>query len=59
VVNYFPGFAGVNGMAESGQLNPIFHSPSPYPPWAGLLICAAWSAASLALGAIVLQKRDA
>ncbi|MFC8717532.1 ABC transporter permease [Kitasatospora sp. NPDC057198] len=31
----------------------------PYGPWAGLLICAAWTAAALLGGYLVLKKRDA
>jgi ABC-2 type transport system permease protein len=59
LVNYFPGFAGVNAMLLPGDLNPIFGGPLPYPPWLGALICAAWSAVALLIGSQVLRKRDA
>jgi ABC-2 type transport system permease protein len=59
LVNYFPGFAGVNTMIESGQPNPIFGAVSPYAPWIGALICAVWSAGALLTGSAVLRRRDA
>ncbi|WP_372669642.1 ABC transporter permease [Amycolatopsis kentuckyensis] len=59
LVPYFPGIAGVNAMVESGQPNPVTQSVAPYAPWVGLVICAAWAAAALAVGAAVLRRRDA
>ncbi|WP_158886336.1 ABC transporter permease [Amycolatopsis anabasis] len=59
ILGFFPGLAGTNGMVGSGQQNPVFHTPSPYAPWIGLLICAVWSAVSLAAGRMVLTRRDA
>ncbi|MFJ7218636.1 ABC transporter permease [Amycolatopsis sp. NPDC098790] len=59
LVPYFPGIAGVNAMVEAGKPNPITMAPAPYAPWVGLLICAAWAAAALVVGAAVLRRRDA
>jgi ABC-2 type transport system permease protein len=59
LVNYFPGFAGVNTMIEAGQPNPIFGGMSPYAPWAGVVICAVWATVGLLAGSAVLRKRDA
>ncbi|MEV6911357.1 ABC transporter permease [Amycolatopsis sp. NPDC051071] len=59
LVNYFPGFAGVNAMVTSGQPNPIFGGVAPYAPWVGIALCAAWAAAGLAAGSTVLRRRDA
>ncbi|MDT7724115.1 MAG: type transport system permease protein, partial [Actinomycetota bacterium] len=59
LVNYFPGFAGINAMLMPGDLNPIFGGTLPYTPWLGALICAAWSAVALLIGSQVLRKRDA
>nr|WP_297541817.1 ABC transporter permease subunit [Amycolatopsis sp.] len=59
VVDYFPGFAGVNAMTPTGEANPVFGTFSPYPHWVGLLICAAWTAAALLAGVTVLRRRDA
>ncbi|WP_370947012.1 ABC transporter permease [Amycolatopsis sp. cg5] len=59
LVDYFPGFAGVNGMLPEGEMNPIFHTPTVYAPWIGTLSCAAWSVAALVAGSVVLRKRDA
>lgn len=59
LVDYFPDFAGVNGMLPKGELNPILHSPTVYAPWIGVLSCAAWSVAALAAGSVLLRKRDA
>ncbi len=58
-VPYFPGIAGVNAMVEAGQPNPITMTAAPYPPWVGLAICAAWAAAALLVGGVVLRRRDA
>lgn len=59
VVDYFPGFAGVNMMTPAGEPNALFGTVSPYSVWVGLLICAAWTAAALAAGTTVLHRRDA
>lgn len=59
LVPYLPGIAGVNAMVESGQPNPVTQAVAPYAPWVGLLICAAWAAVALAVGAEVLRRRDA
>ncbi|WP_414940129.1 ABC transporter permease [Amycolatopsis sp. cmx-11-51] len=59
IVNYFPGFAGVNAMFTSGEPNPIFGGIAPYAPWVGIVLCAAWAAAGLATGSTVLRRRDA
>lgn len=59
LVNYFPGFAGVNAMVTSGQPNPIFGGVAPYAPWVGVALCAAWAAAGLVTGSAVLRRRDA
>ncbi|MFD6070107.1 ABC transporter permease [Amycolatopsis lurida] len=59
LVNYFPGFAGVNAMVTSGQPNPIFGGVAPYAPWVGVALCAAWAAAGLITGSTVLRRRDA
>ncbi|MFJ8913961.1 ABC transporter permease [Amycolatopsis sp. NPDC102389] len=59
LVNYFPGFAGVNAMVTAGQPNPIFGGVAPYAPWVGVALCAAWAAAGLVTGSTVLRRRDA
>ncbi|WP_290057887.1 ABC transporter permease [Amycolatopsis solani] len=59
LVAYFPGIAGMNAMVEAGHPNPITMAPAPYAPWVGLVVCAAWSAAGLAVGTAVLRRRDA
>lgn len=59
LVNYFPGFAGVNAMVTPGQPNPIFGGVAPYAPWVGVALCAAWAAAGLVTGSTVLRRRDA
>lgn len=59
LIDFFPGIAGVNGMLPKGELNPVFHSPTPYAPWIGMATCVAWSVAALAAGSAVLHKRDA
>jgi len=59
LVNYFPGFAGVNAMVTSGEPNPIFGGVAPYAPWVGVALCTAWAAAGLAAGSTVLRRRDA
>ncbi|KZB86840.1 ABC transporter permease [Amycolatopsis regifaucium] len=59
LVNYFPGFAGVNAMVTSGEPNPIFGGVAPYAPWVGIALCTAWAAAGLATGSTVLRRRDA
>lgn len=46
----FPSTAGLHMMNLSTE---------PYPPLVGLLIVAAWAAASLGVGLVVLNKRDA
>jgi ABC-2 type transport system permease protein len=56
---YFPGIAGVNAMVEAGQPNPITMTVAPYAPWAGLAICAAWTAAAVLTGTTILRRRDA
>ncbi|MFD8594141.1 ABC transporter permease subunit [Kitasatospora sp. NPDC059646] len=53
VVRYFPDRAGQAAL----QVYPT--SDYPYGPWTGLLICAAWTAAALIGGYLVLKKRDA
>ncbi|MFE9422807.1 ABC transporter permease [Kitasatospora sp. NPDC006697] len=53
VAHYFPDFAG-------RQMLTVFPEPSvPYGWWAGFGICAAWTLAALAGGALVLKRRDA
>ncbi|WP_037307697.1 ABC transporter integral membrane protein [Amycolatopsis orientalis] len=59
LVNYFPGFAGVNAMVTSGEPNPIFGGVAPYAPWVGIALCTAWAVAGLAAGSTVLRRRDA
>ncbi|WP_410605873.1 ABC transporter permease [Amycolatopsis sp. lyj-90] len=59
LVNYFPGFAGVNAMLSAGEPNPIFGGIAPYSPWIGIVLCTAWAAAGLAAGSTVLRRRDA
>ncbi|SDZ02722.1 ABC-2 type transport system permease protein [Amycolatopsis xylanica] len=59
LIDYFPGFAGINGMLPKGELNPVFHTPTVYAPWIGMLSCAAWSVGALAAGSVLLRKRDA
>ncbi len=59
LVPYFPGIAGLNAMVEAGHPNPITMTPAPYAPWVGLLVCACWTAAALAVGTAVLRRRDA
>ncbi|ONF64719.1 ABC transporter permease [Amycolatopsis keratiniphila] len=59
LVNYFPGFAGVNAMVTPGERNPIFGGVAPYAPWVGVALCAAWAAAGLVAGSTVLRRRDA
>ncbi|THA70420.1 ABC transporter permease [Streptomyces sp. A0958] len=57
VAQYFPDQAGSKIM----QVVPdaLNSNPSPYGPWAGLLIMVAWVAASVIGGFLVLKKRDA
>ncbi|THA33616.1 ABC transporter permease [Streptomyces sp. A1277] len=57
VARYFPDQAGSKIM----QVVPdaMNSDPSPYGPWAGLLIMVAWVAASVIGGFLVLKKRDA
>ncbi|KAB2349041.1 ABC transporter permease subunit [Actinomadura rudentiformis] len=50
VADALPSTAGRHFMAGEG---------GPYPPAVGLLILAAWAVASLALGTVVLRRRDA
>ncbi|KDN83580.1 ABC transporter permease [Kitasatospora cheerisanensis] len=52
-VRYFPDQAGRTAL----EVFPT--SDHPYGPWTGLLICAAWTAAALLGGYLVLKKRDA
>ncbi|MEU3626319.1 ABC transporter permease [Amycolatopsis coloradensis] len=59
ILNYFPGFAGVNAMLSPGEPNPIFGGIAPYAPWVGIVLCTAWAAAGLAAGSTVLRRRDA
>ncbi|AUI65014.1 ABC transporter permease [Amycolatopsis sp. BJA-103] len=59
ILNYFPGFAGVNAMLSAGEPNPIFGGIAPYAPWVGIVLCTAWAAAGLAAGSTVLRRRDA
>ncbi|MFF7993124.1 ABC transporter permease subunit [Kitasatospora xanthocidica] len=53
LAHYFPDYAGSRMLLVYEQ-----HG-QPYGPWAGFLICLAWTAAALAGGALVLKKRDA
>ncbi|MFI5614628.1 ABC transporter permease [Amycolatopsis sp. NPDC051903] len=59
IMNYFPAFAGINGMVPSGEANPMMGGIAPYSPLVGVLICLVWAAAGLLLGTSVLKKRDA
>ncbi|MEC3982618.1 ABC transporter permease [Amycolatopsis sp. H20-H5] len=59
LVDYFPGFAGVNAMTEPGVPNAVFGAVSPYAPWVGVAPAAAWASAGLLAGAAVLRRRDA
>ncbi|MFJ1752392.1 ABC transporter permease subunit [Kitasatospora sp. NPDC088134] len=53
VAHYFPDWAG------SRSIQVYQPADQPYGPWVGLLICAAWAAAALLCGYLVLKKRDA
>ncbi|MFJ8626698.1 ABC transporter permease subunit [Kitasatospora sp. NPDC093550] len=53
LAHYFPDYAGSRMLLVYEQ-----HG-QPYGPWAGFLICLAWTAAALTGGALVLKKRDA
>ncbi|OKJ07459.1 ABC transporter permease subunit [Kitasatospora sp. CB01950] len=53
VVRYFPDRAG------SAALQVVPTGDHPYGPWTGLAICAAWAAAALIGGYLVLKHRDA
>ncbi|GAB7180945.1 ABC transporter permease subunit [Kitasatospora sp. Ki12] len=53
LAHYFPDYAGSRMLLVYEQ-----HG-QPYGPWAGFLICLAWTAAALAGGALVLKRRDA
>ena len=53
LAHYFPDYAGSRMLLVYEQ------SGQPYGPWAGLLICLAWTLAALAGGALVLKSRDA
>ncbi|AXB44810.1 ABC transporter permease subunit [Amycolatopsis albispora] len=57
VTQFFPGLAGTNAMVSG--VSPVLGLPMPYPSWLGLPICAVWSAGALALGHVLLRKRDA
>ncbi|MGW0559549.1 ABC transporter permease subunit [Streptomyces sp. NPDC003016] len=52
---YLPDQAGSKIM----QVVPPLDGDAPYGPWGGLLIMAAWVAAALAGGYVLLKKRDA
>ncbi|WP_033214729.1 ABC transporter permease [Kitasatospora phosalacinea] len=52
-IKYFPDQTG-------GAITQVFPTDDlPYGPWTGLLICAAWTAAALVGGYLVLRRRDA
>ncbi len=53
VAHYFPDWAG------SRAIQVYQPASQPYGPWTGLLICAAWTAAALLCGYLVLKRRDA
>lgn len=53
LAHYFPDYAGSRMLLVYEQ-----HG-QPYGPWAGFLICLAWTLAALVGGALVLKKRDA
>ncbi|MER7769311.1 ABC transporter permease subunit [Kitasatospora sp. NPDC096140] len=53
LAHYFPDYAGSRMLLVYEQ-----HG-QPYGPWAGFLICLAWTAAALVGGVLVLKKRDA
>ncbi|WP_326568655.1 ABC transporter permease [Amycolatopsis rhabdoformis] len=59
ILNYFPAFAGINGMVPAGDTNPMMGGIAPYSPIVGVLICLVWAAAGLFIGTSVLKKRDA
>ncbi len=53
VAHYFPDYAGSRMLLVYEQ-----HG-QPYGPWAGFVICLAWTVAALVGGALVLKNRDA
>ncbi|MEV7777374.1 ABC transporter permease subunit [Kitasatospora sp. NPDC088351] len=53
LAHYFPDYSGSRMMLVYEQ-----HG-QPYGPWAGFLICLAWTLAALVGGALVLKNRDA
>ncbi|BFV57271.1 ABC transporter permease subunit [Kitasatospora sp. CMC57] len=53
LAHYFPDYAGSRMMLVYEQ-----HG-QPYGPWAGFLICLAWTVAAVLGGILVLKKRDA
>ncbi|MGW2547031.1 ABC transporter permease subunit [Kitasatospora sp. NPDC001574] len=53
LAHYFPDYAGSRMMLVYEQ------NGQPYGPWAGFLICLAWTVAALVGGALVLKRRDA
>ncbi|MET9613956.1 ABC transporter permease subunit [Kitasatospora indigofera] len=53
LAHYFPDYAGSRMLLVYEQ------SGQPYGPWAGFLICLAWTLAALVGGALVLKSRDA
>ncbi|MGW4486760.1 ABC transporter permease [Amycolatopsis sp. NPDC004368] len=59
IMNYFPAFAGINGMVPAGGTNPMMGGTAPHSPIVGVLICLVWAAAGLFVGTSVLKKRDA
>ncbi|MFD0257708.1 ABC transporter permease subunit [Kitasatospora indigofera] len=53
LAHYFPDYAGSRMLLVYEQ------NGQPYGPWAGFLICLAWTLAALVGGALVLKSRDA
>lgn len=53
LAHYFPDYAGSRMLLVYEQQD------QPYGPWAGFLICLAWTAAAILGGILVLKKRDA
>jgi hypothetical protein len=49
---YLPGNAG-------GAITQLTHGSDSLSPWAGFAVFVAWAAASLAIAAVVLMRRDA
>nr|WP_042195146.1 hypothetical protein [Kibdelosporangium sp. MJ126-NF4]CEL21721.1 putative integral membrane protein [Kibdelosporangium sp. MJ126-NF4]CTQ92502.1 putative integral membrane protein [Kibdelosporangium sp. MJ126-NF4] len=59
VLDYFPGFAGVNAMTESGISNAVYGGISQYSRWVGLFVGACWASAALLAGFQTFRRRDA